>query len=1400
MADRFESLLSLLGDDVSLRWLITLLHFLWQGAVVGGVVAIAGRLLRGASARSRYALYSAALLSLPVCVAVTSWVVDVPASLQPSSRLKSPADIPALSSALPSQATAITAAVSLETAEATDAPVRSERVLRTAATMKAVADDNSESLSHESLSHSSLAMLSRAAPWIAVAYVVGVACFLLRLSAALWGGHRLRTRTARVTDAKLLELIADQADRVKLKCVPVVAYCERVAVPTVVGVLRPMVLLPVSLMTGLTPDDFAAIIRHELAHIRRYDLWMNLLQRVIESLLFFHPVVWFISRRLSAEREVCCDDLVVSSGCEPMHYAGALLRMAELCALSRQPGALALAATGDKTPLLERRIERLMNWGNTPRLKLTRAGMAGLLMTFVSLIVVPGIAHTWAQAQAEEAVQVDDPLPAAPDTSGVPKQTPEPPETKEEGVWSNAVASEIVADEDEGADAAGGEESTSEKPKTVDDLIVAFSNATYFWQQGDIARELIALGDAQIVPKMEKYLDTEDRRRRCNAGLVLAGLGDKRGLAIIINELKDEKPRPTLMRRSDGSPYHDGQIREDRYYSALLLGQLGDREAVPALIQATKDATINYRAAVSLGEIGDKDAIPALRKMAIDFPDERLWAGYGLAALSQPEGFDILTGVIISDSQWTDRRHAVEALGTIGHPKAVPIVVKALKDKHVNVRVSAARALGAIGDSVALPALREALNDTEVTKIHAPTTVEKEARKAIEAIKASGKPKQTAEPPATKKKGAELPPGTEEKLEWGEPANGLRAALVRPPALGEPETGEVLDFNLVVQNVSNAPIRLSATSAAPNPRRLFVRKKGVTLYSLVSKEPTQADFMLQPREVAVLRMFPPDEDRGTSIAENPDLTFCAEMEIEHAPAGAWTGRLYIGETSGAVASGKPRPKDESAQSLFRKWQGSARINGNIPGGALGSLAAAASNFVKHNPTDERAPKLAELLKRIDTLRDWTQADAVTLLDDVTAIYANLPRWAEEQTRFSTAEVIRTGQPLPADLEDAPWGEAQPNGLSAAWLLEPHAEQHRLGTPLKSRVLFHNAGKNAVVFRALTWNQSSGHKARDANGAEIKIMSTRWTTIPQVVACRLAPGEFTEVTGAGIGVGANRDDEDWRGTRVGAWIEAKEGDEVTFTPAPVSANGKDDGRLRDESRWWLDFITDRLSRDMPLPDDAGERKRLLDRAMRDLFGTAPTPEETATFVADGVPDAMSALANRLAQRAGISPFTGTLQAGETKFRVLAVDLDAAKRPRVATGPGRYTLGDLVRLVIVRKLDGKRYVNEANIRFFSRDPRVEPPGKPHEIKLPDGLLTWAIAWERDSTVLWVAEKGVLRSYDFATPAQVKETRIEPAGITNVPEPLREALRPAIEGGSNNRAKPRRAPAPAAAKALP
>jgi hypothetical protein len=139
----------------------------------------------------------------------------------------------------------------------------------------------------------------------------------------------------------------------------------------------------------------------------------------------------------------------------------------------------------------------------------------------------------------------------------------------------------------------------------------------------------------------------------------------------------------------------------------------------------------------------------------------------------------------------------------------------------------------------------------------------------------------------------------------------------------------------------------------------------------------------------------------------------------------------------------------------------------------------------------------------------------------------------------------------------------------------------------------------------------------------------------------------------------------------------------------------------------------------------------------------------------------------------------LTSGTTIFRVLAADPDAAKKPRIANNPGRYTLGENIRLIVSRRPDGTRIVNESSIQFFSPDPTKPPPGPAHEIKLPDGYNTWAAAWIRGSSVLWVMQKGSVRNFDFTNPAEVKQTTLEqPANLEKVPGPIRGALRALID----------------------
>lgn len=474
----------------------------------------------------------------------------------------------------------------------------------------------------------------------------------------------------------------------------------------------------------------------------------------------------------------------------------------------------------------------------------------------------------------------------------------------------------------------------------------------------------------------------------------------------------------------------------------------------------------------------------------------------------------------------------------------------------------------------------------------------------------------------------------------------------------------------------------------------------------------------------------------------------------------------------------PGPKDKQAQALFRMWQAQARSNGDIPGGLVSRLAEKVKEFIRNNTGDlsgdSHAKKMAPLVDRFDATGDWKPDKVVALMDDI-AVVTSIPL---ETTMTELGErTLHTGKPLPKELANAPWGEALPDGLRLAWLLEPRAAEHRLGTPLRSRILIHNSGKDPVVFRTRTWHQSSAHRAQDGQGANIKVDSTDWTTLARLMAYRLAPGEFIELNAPGIGVGArNKDDEDWQNIRVGAWIDARVGDDVIFTADAVPLNDwNDDPRVLGESRWWLDFIAARLARETPLPADAAERTRLLDRAVRDLFGTPPTAEETAAFVADRKDDSLDSLARRLFHRTGVHAWAGPLTSASTKFRVLPVDPDAAKKPRVANNPGRYTLGDLIRLVVTRRPDGERIVNEARIQFFSQDLTKPPPGKSYELKLADGYGTWAAAWVRGETVLWLLQKGTVRSYDFSDPTQVKEMVVEEG---KAPKAILDALRGAVE----------------------
>jgi HEAT repeat protein len=146
------------------------------------------------------------------------------------------------------------------------------------------------------------------------------------------------------------------------------------------------------------------------------------------------------------------------------------------------------------------------------------------------------------------------------------------------------------------------------------ELFEQFENTTVFWEQFEVAKKIVALGDKSVLPRLEPWLHCEDMRRRGNAGFIFAKFGDDRGFQRIVSILDDRSTNRAIEARDDaGEPSPKMQIRADRYYAAHLLGDLRDVRAVPILIPLLKDEDVKYIVPWSLAEIGNKSAIPSLK-------------------------------------------------------------------------------------------------------------------------------------------------------------------------------------------------------------------------------------------------------------------------------------------------------------------------------------------------------------------------------------------------------------------------------------------------------------------------------------------------------------------------------------------------------------------------------------------------------------------------------------------------------------------------------------------------------------------------------------------------------------------------------------------------------------------
>ncbi|MDQ3801083.1 MAG: M56 family metallopeptidase, partial [Acidobacteriota bacterium] len=217
-------------------------------------------------------------------------------------------------------------------------------------------------------------------PVLVLLWLAGVFISSLKLLGIWSYTQRLRLTGKEIVSEFRQENLLKLCRQMRVTKPVILLESQLVKVPTVIGWLKPVILIPSCALTGLTPQQFELILAHELAHIRRYDYLINLIQTIFETLLFYHPAVWWVSSQIRNERENACDDLAVNVGGDAAVYARALIEMERL---RKANPSLAMAADGGS---LTERIHRLVGIEASDSKRSAGVWMVIMLCTFIATV------------------------------------------------------------------------------------------------------------------------------------------------------------------------------------------------------------------------------------------------------------------------------------------------------------------------------------------------------------------------------------------------------------------------------------------------------------------------------------------------------------------------------------------------------------------------------------------------------------------------------------------------------------------------------------------------------------------------------------------------------------------------------------------------------------------------------------------------------------------------------------------------------------------------------------------------------------------------------------------------------------------------------------------------------
>jgi beta-lactamase regulating signal transducer with metallopeptidase domain len=631
-------------------------------------VFLAATLLRRASASLRHLVWSggiAAVLVLPLVSLVVPWHLGVvPAPVAAATALRLPA---AVAPPAPGQASSALPPASATAPGGETAPAPTGSGLRAPWTG-----------------------LSLAA-WLLVVWALGVLAVLLRLARGAVLVRRVLRGAVVLESPDWRRPLMEVADRLGLGREPRLLSSDRVQMPVVCGVRDPTVVLPAG-ARDWSERRRRAVLCHELAHVRRFDLAVTMLGRLGCALYWFHPLFWAAARRLRAESERACDDLVLGVGTRASEYADHLLEIACDAGRQRTP-ALAIPMAerrefeGRMLAILEKDAARAPT---SPR----RAALVGTLGLAALLpLAAMGAARARSDAVPRSRAQHDsasanptggiDPAGTHAETAAMARHVERMARTDAEKpqVDQPAAASRAARPPHPAASTPTAAPSDTGDAATVHALLGALDDSVASVRH-DAAYALGRLEAAGAVAELGAHLRREPA----------ADVREMEAWALGRIESREGTPPLVAVAQHDAS-------EKVRAMAVWALGRIEDSSALPGLAAALRDASaeVRGRAAWAIGSIGAHRAPPALISLLGDRSAEvRVRAAWALGRIGDAAAAPRLAA-LLADSASEVRHAGIWALGQMEAPEAHQALLGALKNPDPDVRARAARALAGSG-------------------------------------------------------------------------------------------------------------------------------------------------------------------------------------------------------------------------------------------------------------------------------------------------------------------------------------------------------------------------------------------------------------------------------------------------------------------------------------------------------------------------------------------------------------------------------------------------------------------------------------------------------------------------------------------------------------------------------